>query len=219
MKRALALGVVLALCTAGVASAAPVNTISYHDSIPLGSTNWSETLTVSLFEPGTDGIPAAAFLTGIEFELMGHVEGSAKFENEDAAPATIEMSLQATIELSRPAALGGGLIVQTIPFANTSDAVTAFDGVSDWGGTSGKTYAALSGDKTEIVTSPPPASDLTDFTGVGDIDLPIEATGTSNGNGAGNLSLQFSTSASADVWRSEERRVGKECRSRWSPYH
>ena len=24
---------------------------------------------------------------------------------------------------------------------------------------------------------------------------------------------------SADVYRSEERRVGKECRSRWSPYH
>src|SRR5260221_7634564 len=24
---------------------------------------------------------------------------------------------------------------------------------------------------------------------------------------------------SAEVWRSEERRVGKECRSRWSPYH
>ena len=23
----------------------------------------------------------------------------------------------------------------------------------------------------------------------------------------------------ADTWRSEERRVGKECRSRWSPYH
>ena len=22
-----------------------------------------------------------------------------------------------------------------------------------------------------------------------------------------------------DLWRSEERRVGKECRSRWSPYH
>ena len=22
-----------------------------------------------------------------------------------------------------------------------------------------------------------------------------------------------------DMWRSEERRVGKECRSRWSPYH
>ena len=23
----------------------------------------------------------------------------------------------------------------------------------------------------------------------------------------------------AAIWRSEERRVGKECRSRWSPYH
>ena len=26
-------------------------------------------------------------------------------------------------------------------------------------------------------------------------------------------------SSSADKTRSEERRVGKECRSRWSPYH
>jgi len=25
--------------------------------------------------------------------------------------------------------------------------------------------------------------------------------------------------ASSLLWRSEERRVGKECRSRWSPYH
>ena len=25
--------------------------------------------------------------------------------------------------------------------------------------------------------------------------------------------------ASSDTFRSEERRVGKECRSRWSPYH
>ena len=25
--------------------------------------------------------------------------------------------------------------------------------------------------------------------------------------------------AAAPAWRSEERRVGKECRSRWSPYH
>src|SRR5256885_4365363 len=32
------------------------------------------------------------------------------------------------------------------------------------------------------------------------------------GNGRGNLVVQ-------NVDRSEERRVGKECRSRWSPYH
>ena len=38
------------------------------------------------------------------------------------------------------------------------------------------------------------------------------------------LSIYTSTSNKAadytyDAWRSEERRVGKECRSRWSPYH
>src|SRR2546430_11518689 len=27
------------------------------------------------------------------------------------------------------------------------------------------------------------------------------------------------TQAAVEPWRSEERRVGKECRSRWSPYH
>ena len=38
-----------------------------------------------------------------------------------------------------------------------------------------------------------------------------------------NVSVQFSdesdVQAVEDVSRSEERRVGKECRSRWSPYH
>src|SRR5688572_31818341 len=31
--------------------------------------------------------------------------------------------------------------------------------------------------------------------------------------------VHFSVDALGDVFRSEERRVGKECRSRWSPYH
>src|SRR2546426_12410328 len=39
--------------------------------------------------------------------------------------------------------------------------------------------------------------------------------------GARGLRIRYRTSptASALQWRSEERRVGKECRSRWSPYH
>ena len=35
----------------------------------------------------------------------------------------------------------------------------------------------------------------------------IEETGIMTGRSGNN------------IWRSEERRVGKECRSRWSPYH
>ena len=34
-----------------------------------------------------------------------------------------------------------------------------------------------------------------------------------------NLNVGFSETLLATVTRSEERRVGKECRSRWSPYH
>src|SRR2546427_9838752 len=33
------------------------------------------------------------------------------------------------------------------------------------------------------------------------------------------VGVRFSDAAHAGVDRSEERRVGKECRSRWSPYH
>src|SRR2546430_14797972 len=39
------------------------------------------------------------------------------------------------------------------------------------------------------------------------------------GRGLGNQFLDDLRQASVLVHRSEERRVGKECRSRWSPYH
>ena len=49
---------------------------------------------------------------------------------------------------------------------------------------------------------------------------------TSSSVGESNLHLQITPAYRQDifvdkqVWeRSEERRVGKECRSRWSPYH
>src|SRR3712207_6389394 len=35
----------------------------------------------------------------------------------------------------------------------------------------------------------------------------------------GQLQQNYSVSGGQDVDRSEERRVGKECRSRWLPYH
>src|SRR5947209_15380636 len=39
------------------------------------------------------------------------------------------------------------------------------------------------------------------------------------GTGHWELSGIAYTPFSGNTWRSEERRVGKECRSRWAPYH
>ena len=36
---------------------------------------------------------------------------------------------------------------------------------------------------------------------------------------ARNKYTYYASKAKKDGYRSEERRVGKECRSRWSPYH
>jgi hypothetical protein len=165
-------------------------TISFSDSIPLSITNWSSSATVSKFDP------SLGTLNSITFELEGHVEGAAKFESFDAALATVTMNLAADIELQRP---DTSTLVISTPLVQTIDNVTAFDGTIDFGGTSGKTYTGLSADDSASTVSPPPASDLVLFTGLGNIMLPVKATGVSSGSGAGNLVMQFGTSASADV--------------------
>jgi hypothetical protein len=180
-----AAGIVLLASTPATAA-----TISFSDSIPLASTSWSSSVTVSKFDP------SLGTLNSITFELDGHVEGGAKFESLDSSPTTVTMNLTADIELQRP---DTSTIVITTPLVQTVDSVTAYDSVLDFGGTSGKTYAGLSADDSDSAVSPPPASDLVLFTGLGNITLPVEAKGASSGSGAGNLILQFNTSASADV--------------------
>ena len=43
--------------------------------------------------------------------------------------------------------------------------------------------------------------------------------GITGENGSGKSSLLNAIGLCLTEYRSEERRVGKECRSRWSPYH
>ena len=49
-----------------------------------------------------------------------------------------------------------------------------------------------------------------------DFDTPL---GESSGLGFGVKGTVSNFTNAVSVFRSEERRVGKECRSRWSPYH
>src|SRR2546422_10745451 len=46
----------------------------------------------------------------------------------------------------------------------------------------------------------------------------IDITWTDNSPNEAGFRIERSAT-NAGPWRSEERRVGKECRSRWSPYH
>jgi hypothetical protein len=189
LRKLLAGLTVLGVCVMLSAGLGGAGTITYTASYSLNPTNWNTTLSFPKFDQNCD------CLQSICFQLNGHVEGTARFESFDAAPATITMNLQSTITLYRPDMTA---LVVVIPLANTSDNVTAYDGTFDYGGTSGKTYSGLSGNATDTKCSST-AADKALFCGTGNISLPISAAGTSNGSGAGNLVLNFSTSASASA--------------------
>jgi hypothetical protein len=185
--------IILGLGLAGMvflaSSPALAGTVTQNVSLTLARTTWTRSFTVNMFDP------SLGCLDSVCFSLSGHVEGSAAFENRDSEPATVVMDLASTIKLQRP---NNSLIVETIPLAHTSDAVTAYDGNPDFAGTSGKTYSGLQGNKTDG-TCLYASDDFVLFTGLGTIDLPVVATGTSGGSGAGNLLLSFTTDASASA--------------------
>jgi len=192
------MGKKIAVCLVGFISlssgVAWGDTLMYSDWIPLNTTNWNLSVTVPKFD-GSLGT-----LTKITFDLMGDVEGSARFESLDAAPATVTMDLSAQITLQRPDL---SPLVVTLPTASTLDNVTAFDGVIDFGGTSGKTYPLLTASDADsaMLLSPFSPIDTANFIGgpLDTITLPVKAQGASTGSGAGNLLLQFATQAAANV--------------------
>ncbi len=185
------LSVIWALCLVtalGAVGPAQAGTIFFSDTFAMSTTNWSGQLEIPLFDP------SLGTLTGIHFFLEGNVLGNVQFESLDAEPTTVETYLQAEITLSRPDL---STIVVTTPVADNSDDVDAFDGVIDFAGPSGRSYFGLAAYASTGVDSPPPASDLALFTGVGSIFLPIAAAGTSSATGAGNLITIFNTQAEA----------------------
>ncbi len=184
-RLAASVAIVLLFATAARAATVSYGPVSYGPA----TTNWSSSIALPKWDPS---LFPGQVLTGISFDLDGSVTGDAKFESLDNAPATILMNLQATITLTDPSS---NVLATVIPVANTSDNVTAYDGVTDFGGTSGKSYLGLAGNDSASGSS----VDYLAFTGVGNILLPITGNGASNGSGTGNLLLQFNTTAGASA--------------------
>lgn len=186
----------------GVAGVAQADTeISFSATIGLSPTNWVDSVSIPKWDP--DGplfaaVPDNAVLAKVTIKLEGHVEGDAKFESLDASPATVTGELSAAIALFRP---DNSILLVVTPLANFSENVGAYDGVLDFGGTSGRTFAGLSQDVDDTGMSPPGGDlPLFDNGALNEmIVLPVVAAGTSTASGAGNLVAQFATNASAKV--------------------
>lgn len=183
-------GGISALCTALQAQ----QQLCSDAEVPLHPTDWSQTIDVPRFDPNL------GILTGVSFQLDGTVEGSARVENLDASPSMVHTSFQAVITVKRPDATQ---IVLVAPAAFFDDPLAGFDGTIDFGGGSGITHSGISVTATATASSPPPAGDLTLFTGPagnpGVISLPATAVASSIASGSGNVTSQFMTSASVHL--------------------
>jgi hypothetical protein len=165
-----ALGGVLAVLPAR----ADVITFSASYPAPIGTfqtPDWTSFVTIPKFNP------ALGTLNSISFHILSSVQGSAQSENTSPSSGTdVTLTLSAQVKLNRPASAGGGQLVVATPAVANTFAATAYDGVTDFAGTSGVTYAGLSATKANsaLYTSD---ADKALFTGTGTINLPISAAG------------------------------------------
>jgi hypothetical protein len=155
----------------------------------LVATNWTGYLTIAKFDP------SLGELISVSFTIAGAISTDAAFENKAASPETIEVEVTATMHLRRPDLT---TLILSIPDQFYDNDVTAYDGVDDFGGTSGMTLPGLIASATDSSTTTN-ASDLALFTGTGNISLPVDASGFSSVTGSSNLHFTVSTSAQAQA--------------------
>ena len=182
----------LGLATAASALARPTDG-PFTQSFGLTTT----TITNTFVFPKFDTAGGTKTLTSIDFTLGGQVFGTAKGESQDASASVLTLTLEAKLTLARPGFSGNILV--SIPTIDSTFNATAFDGVNDFGGTSGVTFNEVASSTSADTQSLSGGADLALFTGSGNISLPIIAKGQSSGSGPGSFLQQFTTQASASA--------------------
>jgi hypothetical protein len=172
------------LCAAGFANAA---TVSFSDTVLVATTNYDTTVDLAKF----DSMGGTRVLNSVTFTIDGTIFGSAEIESRDAQAATIVTTLSA--ELSLTDALMNTLVV-TIPSIEKTFNASAYDGSTDFGGTSGAIFDDLTANQFNS-QSYSDAATLALFSGLGNATFTFDATATSASSGAGNITSGFSTSA------------------------
>lgn len=180
-KLALSSAVAMVMAVAGTANAA---VISFSDTIPVATTNWTDALTLNKFDP------TLGTLTSVKFLYSGEVNTAARIESLDAAPASVTINTSASITF-------GGPINVVLPATGSDNrSVSAFDGTIDFAGASGFTFPDIIGLSNDVLTL---TSGLAAFIGTDTYDIAVQATGTSSATGAGNLISQITTRAGAAI--------------------
>ena len=176
------------LCAASLSNAA---TITQNFNVMLADTNFDLTIPFNLF----DDMGGTRILDSVSFSIAGGIEGNARAESLDAGPATLELTLSATLTLTD--ALMNTLVV-TIPTVVNSFDAAAFDGEINFAGPSGVSFDGITASATNSETYTD-APTLAIFTGVGSMDFGFDATATSTATGAGNIISQFQSQAGGEV--------------------
>lgn len=195
----LILAATAALIASTAAQASTITFASTPTSTGLITTNFgpgltrTANLTLPTFDT-TQGGTGTATLTSVILQLTGNVNATLRFENGDSDPATITATAGATVTLRRP---DGTALVAVLPNQTQSVNEAAYDGTTDFGGTSGSTLNNVSASLVNSVTTAS-AADLALFStaGASTLTLPVSGSGTSSESGAGNLFASNSTSAS-----------------------
>ncbi len=176
---------------AALAASANAASVTFNSGIASTQTNWNQSVNLPQFDNGIGGAYQGATLTGVVITVTGNATGNIAVESLDAGPASVSYQISANMNFTGP----GGANGTAIPVASGIFNATAYDGISDFGGTSGASFIGLSGSNSAsaspFVFAP--------YEGNGNISVSVVATGSSGGSGAGNLTQNFSTFASADV--------------------
>jgi collagen type I alpha len=164
-------------------------TVLQQQTVGDTATDWSQTLAFRQFDP------TLGTLQAVDVGLTVDLTGSVSIESLEAAPATISVLQTGNVSVASPT---GSSLVAAAPEASASAGFAAYDGVTDYAGASGTTFALATATIADA-TSSTGTMDLGPFLGAGTVALPVAATAALHVTGPANLQLLAHASVGAMV--------------------
>jgi hypothetical protein len=154
-------------------------------SAPLLTAPWSSTVSLPKFNPVT------GTLTNVRIVVRVNTLGNVAFENRSGATAQATASVTGVATATFP----GGAVCSATTTVPVSVSAPAFDGVNDFGGTSGGVIANLTGTNTGALSFVV----LALFTGTGNLNVSLAGANQSSVNVPANFGMRPGVAVGADV--------------------